>query len=73
MMTAHADALKAMRQDLEAEHAALWRSISMSPEWLRMMALDAQISLLNRLLGDSVEQPDTTAPKASLVPERIKK
>jgi hypothetical protein len=46
------DDLKKRRAQLEAEHAGLWRAITMSQEWRRLQVIEGQLELLQDLLKD---------------------
>ena len=48
--------LSAIFAQLRNDHADLWRTLSLSEEWRRLQALEAQLELLAALIRDA-EQP----------------
>jgi hypothetical protein len=52
--------LKGRIEQLEAEHAKIWRTITMSAEWRRLQSVEGQLELLHELLGSHVDgSPDS--------------
>lgn len=44
--------LHALRAELDAQHAALWRQISLSMAWQQLQQLEARLGLLAELIGE---------------------
>ena len=45
--------LESLFAQCRAEHADLWRKISMSDEWRRLQALEGKLELLSSLIKDA--------------------
>ena len=53
--------IKARLAELTAEHAALWRQVSLSNEWRKLQALEGAMAELNRMIAQVELQPSPPA------------
>lgn len=61
MPAINTDQLRAMRQQLDDEHARLWREISMSEAWRKLTMIEAQLATIAELLKEDTPPADPPA------------